>query len=385
MTTPVDPPPGEARPADGAGAAGRLAGRLKVTVIMPALNEAASVDETMASIFSQTRPPDEVVVADGGSRDGTPELVLKHAGKGIAIKVVSNPGVYSGAGRNAATRAASHDIIIGMDFSNKADPRYIEALVRAFEADPLVDYVGGPAYPIMESAVERACAAVICPDLTRIPHIPLDELMRIAPKDFIPAGFNLAYRRSVWERANGFWDAAGACEDPLFGYRVRQVGGKIAPVGDAIVNYHMARSLGEMWRRYGRYARWNARMGLNRRPFAKLLCLYIAGLVLIAAAVVVPALWALIALLLLVYIYLTTWRKANDVGRDTGKPFTPKERATAVVVRVIYDLSTLYGNLMGYIDLLKTPQWRRCKRAYLERGEQIDPLGRFAAATGQYT
>lgn len=381
MNTPAAAQPlAQAAPAPSGGGAA-----LKVTVIMPALNEAASVDATMTSIFAQTRLPDEIVVADGGSRDGTPELILKHASRGIPIKVVSNPGVYSGAGRNAATRAASHDIIVAMDFSNKAHPRYVEALARAFELDPQVDYVGGPAYPIMTTPVERACAAVICPDLTRIPHIPLEELMRIAPKDFIPAGFNLAYRRSVWERANGFWDAAGAGEDPLFGHRIRRIGGKIAPVGDAIVYYHMARSYGEMWRRYSRYARWNARIGLNRGPFRKLTALYIVGLVLTVAAGFFPPLFLLVAALLAVYFYLSTWRKANDVGRDTGQPFTLHERAVAVVVRLIYDAATLYGNLMGYVDLVKTPRWRRCTRAYLEQGEQVDPLGRFSAASGQYT
>ncbi len=44
---------------------------MRVSVIATVLNEAGSIDLLLDSLAGQTRPPDEVVIVDGGSSDGT--------------------------------------------------------------------------------------------------------------------------------------------------------------------------------------------------------------------------------------------------------------------------------------------------------------------------
>jgi len=48
---------------------------MRVSVVLTVLNEAASLPALLDSLAAQTRPPDEVVVCDGGSTDGTPSLL----------------------------------------------------------------------------------------------------------------------------------------------------------------------------------------------------------------------------------------------------------------------------------------------------------------------
>ena len=43
----------------------------RVSVVVTVLNEAASIGRLLRSFAAQTRPPDEVIIVDGGSRDGT--------------------------------------------------------------------------------------------------------------------------------------------------------------------------------------------------------------------------------------------------------------------------------------------------------------------------
>ena len=75
---------------------------MTVTVVVPTLDEAATVGAALASVARQT-PPWRVVVADGGSSDGTPELV--RAAWPEAVVVTGPPG----RGRQLADGAALAD------------------------------------------------------------------------------------------------------------------------------------------------------------------------------------------------------------------------------------------------------------------------------------
>ena len=57
-----------------------------ITVVTPALNAAATIEETLASVRAQGYPKLEHVVVDGGSTDGTVEIL-----GGAGVRYVSEP------------------------------------------------------------------------------------------------------------------------------------------------------------------------------------------------------------------------------------------------------------------------------------------------------
>jgi len=69
---------------------------------MPVKNEERSVGPTLDAVFASTRLPDEIVIADGQSVDRTLERVEAYTGRGVPIRVVPNPQIFAGAGRNHA-------------------------------------------------------------------------------------------------------------------------------------------------------------------------------------------------------------------------------------------------------------------------------------------
>ena len=92
-----------------------------VSVIIPALNEADGIGATLASVARQTGPW-EVVVADGGSTDGTPEAVRRAMPE---ARIVA-PGRGRARQMNAGAEAATGDVLLFLH----ADTRLPDGALR---------------------------------------------------------------------------------------------------------------------------------------------------------------------------------------------------------------------------------------------------------------
>jgi glycosyltransferase involved in cell wall biosynthesis len=92
-----------------------------ITVVIPTLNEA----EQIAACVGHLKWADEVLVADGGSSDGTVELA-RQAG----ATVLGVPGVTIAAQRNAAIGHACNRWVFALDADERIGPELAEELTR---------------------------------------------------------------------------------------------------------------------------------------------------------------------------------------------------------------------------------------------------------------
>lgn len=341
---------------------------MNVTVMIPVRNAAENVAVTMESLFAQTRLPDEVVVADGGSTDDTVKRIEAFGNRGVPIRVVQNESLFAGGGRNAATRAATHDLLVNLDIGNRADPNWLAAMVMAFEEDPSLEYVGGVFYPMFNTWFERTSAAIIYFEDTLGTTWTTEELKTKARFSGVIGGMCMAYRRSIWQRAGGFPEWAKKGQDRLFSLRVVRVGGKAGLTLHSVMYHHMARSFYEAFDRHFHYGVWAARIGLPTPRFRRLLGTYALGVCVAVASLLVPGLlWSILALVV-AYTYVGAWRKLVIIGKATGKPFGVKEHLCAALILFVKDAAVLSGGLLGSLDRLVRPRWRRMTREYLETG-----------------
>lgn len=119
----------------------RQTGFPSISVVTAVFNRAETVAETMESVGAQTRAPLEHIIQDGGSTDGTLEVIARHATP--ATRLVSEPdgGIYDAINRGVA-RASGE--VIGLMHSDDvfADATVLARVAEAFAAND-VDGVYG--------------------------------------------------------------------------------------------------------------------------------------------------------------------------------------------------------------------------------------------------
>lgn len=124
------------------GATGR---RPTVSVILPVLNEARQLHACLDAIAAQTYPAIvEILVADGGSTDNTPEIAASHS----RVRVLANPGRIQAAGLNAALVEAAGELIVRVDGHCVLPPDYVERCVTCLVRSGAA-MVGGSMIPVV--------------------------------------------------------------------------------------------------------------------------------------------------------------------------------------------------------------------------------------------
>jgi glycosyltransferase involved in cell wall biosynthesis/peptidoglycan/xylan/chitin deacetylase (PgdA/CDA1 family)/SAM-dependent methyltransferase len=102
-----------------------------VSVIVPAYNAARTIDETLRSVRAQTHANLEILVVDDGSRDATPEVVLRHAALDARIRLIRQPNGGVAAARNRGIAEARGELVAPVDADDLWRPDKIARQVRA--------------------------------------------------------------------------------------------------------------------------------------------------------------------------------------------------------------------------------------------------------------
>jgi glycosyltransferase involved in cell wall biosynthesis len=235
-----------------------------VTVAVPCYNEAAFVEACMHSIFAQTYPAHrmEILVADGGSDDGTRDVLERLAARDARLVVMHSPARLQAASMNLMIGAARGDVVVRMDVHCEYAPNYLEACVDVLEQTG-ADNVGGAQRARAKTAFQRAlCAALESPlgvggAAYRSPH----------KEGFVDTVFLGAFRKSVFERVGLYDPNAMTNEDAELNQRLIEAGGKIYLSRKIEVHYYPRASFAALSRQYLRYGYGRARTLLKHRRF----------------------------------------------------------------------------------------------------------------------
>lgn len=195
-----------------------------VSVVIPAYNAAAFIDETLRSVFAQTLTDFEVVLVNDGSPD-TAELeraLAPHLGRLVYLKQ-ENKG--ASAARNAGLRAARGELAAFLDADDLWLPDYLERQA-AFLRERPCDLAGADGEIFGQSPdAGRTCMEVLMPEGPACGDASFLQLLS-AERFFITSG--VVARRALVMEAGAFDEALRNAQDFDLWLRLARRGARLS-------------------------------------------------------------------------------------------------------------------------------------------------------------
>ncbi|MCX6816662.1 MAG: glycosyltransferase [Candidatus Beckwithbacteria bacterium] len=183
----------------------------KISVIVPAYNEAKSIGLCLTSLKNQDyRHPYEIIVVDNNSTDSTAAIAKK-----FNIRVVSETKAGPGRARNAGAKVARGQILAFIDADSIAPSDWLDNINNAFSSQPdLAALVG--IYRFHHKSKYRLIPFLI---------FPLGEMLnKMITGYFSFGGANFAIKKKVFTTVGGFDSKFFSFEDMELARRVSRVG-----------------------------------------------------------------------------------------------------------------------------------------------------------------
>lgn len=128
---------------------------MKIYCVIPTYNEEAFIEKTLASIVSQTKRPEKIVVVNDNSTDNTQQIIESYVANHSWITSIYNtsknkhlPGskVIRAFQKGFSSLDNQFDIIVKLDADLILPNNYFEEIVNTFQSNNKIGMVGGFAY-----------------------------------------------------------------------------------------------------------------------------------------------------------------------------------------------------------------------------------------------
>lgn len=217
-----------------------------VSVVIPTWKSARYLPGLVGALKEQRRKPDEILVVDSSSPDGSADLARK---LGCRTLVIPKAEFNHGGTRTWAAKQATSDIVVFL----------------SHDVEPVGDaFLGSLVAPIEDGTATAAYARQTAHDdakptekFLRQYNYPteghvrsLDDVPRLGMDAFFFSNAASAVRRSAFLEVGGFPDDVILSEDMVLCARLLNAGHKVAYAPGAVVRHSHNYSLGQQFRRY---------------------------------------------------------------------------------------------------------------------------------------
>jgi len=227
---------------------------VSVLTVIPCLNEAGHIGALVDQLLADPSV-DLLVVADGGSSDGTRDIVLHRAVDEERLELLDNPARIQSAGVNLAVAKFGQ----GFDWLLRVDAHCL--------------YPDGYAARLIEAAQSKEASAVVVPMVTTGTNgfqsaaaTAQNSLLgtggsahrHLGEGRFVEHGHHALIRMEMFRGIGGYCEGMPCNEDAEFDYRQIAAGGRIWLEPSAAITYFPRKTPRALWRQYFRYGKGRA-------------------------------------------------------------------------------------------------------------------------------
>lgn len=221
---------------------------MKLTLIIATFNRASSLLRTLESVVRQSAKPElwECVVVNNASTDSTETdfaaFAQEYADLNLRMVLEQKQGLSNA--RNRGIAEAKGEYIAIIDDDETIEESYIETYIEFFDSFPAALAAGGAVTARYGSRRPRWMSKYTEQMIAN--PLDLDVVVTLFPKNRVPAGGNMAFRRKAFDKVGLFnpklgrngKSLAGGEENELFA-RLRTVGVPLYFVPGARIYHHI--------------------------------------------------------------------------------------------------------------------------------------------------
>ncbi|CAN7527432.1 glycosyltransferase family 2 protein [Pararhizobium sp. LjRoot235] len=232
-------------------------------IVIPCLNEAKYIEPLIARLRGALQDLDaDLVVVDGGSTDGTRDIVQRIAGVNPKVKLLDNPKKIQSAAVNlaVATLGANYDYMIRIDAHGEYPVDYCQRLMEdaiATGADSVVVAMKTVGISTFQKATAFAQNSKLGNGGSK--H------RTGAAGHWADHGHHALMRISAFQAVGGYDEMFSHNEDAEFDYRLHKAGYRIWMTDKTSMIYYPRSTAGTLFRQYFGYGRGRAKNFLKHR------------------------------------------------------------------------------------------------------------------------
>jgi glycosyltransferase involved in cell wall biosynthesis len=283
---------------------------MRTSFITTVKNERGNIKKFLESILNQTRKPDEIIVVDGGSTDGTYEMLENLSKKNKSIKIFKEAGVNIAKGRNIAISKAKGEVILISDAGCVVDRNWAEKMLSYF---PKEDVVAGSYKAMVKNNFEYFQGLITIKKV--------DRPSRMSSR-------NVAFKKKCFEAVGGYPEKNLTGEDNRLMINFSEKGYKIKIDYSRLVSWEMRPSLFKFAKQYYLYGRGDRVQGnllkkTIKKNFGMIIGFWIYLIAVVALLFAYPVVSIFLIAIPLLFLFLHAFRLFARTGKVSALFWIP--------------------------------------------------------------